>query len=166
MKAAFSLVAISLWRAPGRQRVRTEKEATTYPNAMHSCCPQCQRSLVSTHHGGLFTDRCVSCGWNQSGTANSPAWFSGQNAAVETEQPFWLSVVLRQPLTASQMRALRAVEPGSDGTESAQSFIARARSASEQRIGPYWSRQRALDALRTLSEAGLEGVLASGPLHT
>ncbi len=127
---------------------------------MEATCPQCQGPIASTVGGGLFAQRCVSCGWEQSCTAYSPDWFKDV-PAVEVERPFWVAVQLGQPLTAAQLRAIRAVEPGSS-SETAQSFMARLGGASELQIGPFWQKYRAVDALRVLSDAGLKGTLGVG----
>ena len=120
---------------------------------MNRSCPQCQGPGESSLHGGLFVDRCAACGWEQSGTANSPEWFRGY--AVEVESEFWVRVSLRPALTPAQLRAIRAADP--DGSnESAQSFVTRMKSAPELRLGPFWPKPRALAALRTLADAGLE----------
>ncbi len=123
---------------------------------MNPSCPRCQGLVESSLHGRLFVDRCSACGWEQSGTANSPEWVRGY--AVEVEREFWVRVSLRLPLTPAHLRAVRAVDPGI-AAESAQSFVARIKRAEELRLGPFWPRPRALAALQTLADAGFDATM-------
>lgn len=107
-------------------------------------CPKCQREVECSPHVGLLADRCPACGFTR--------------PAVEVETEFWIKVPLRSALTATQLRAVRAADPqGTD--ESAQSFVSRIRDARELRLGPFWLKPRALDAMRRLAQAGLEPIL-------
>jgi hypothetical protein len=118
-------------------------------------CPQCQRQADSSLRGGLLTERCRACGWERCGTANSPDWFP---PAVEVETDSWIRLRPPATLTAAQWRVLRALDPQGAG-ESVQSFVSRMRGAREMRLGPFWPRPRAWEALRTLAEAGLDASL-------
>ena len=123
---------------------------------MNRPCPRCRGPVESTSHGGLWTNRCCDCGWEESGTANSPRWFQGM--AVEIEREFWVKVSIPVPVAPEQLRAVRAVDPSAAG-ESVQAFVTRVKCDSQLRLGPFFLRDRAIAALQALAAAGLDATL-------
>ena len=120
-------------------------------------CPECGLSVISgteqvdscSHRRFL---RCPRCGWERKGAPET-------GIAIEVEHEFWITVRLQPQMSPSQLRALRSAQPLDDG-ESALQFMKRVRNASTLRVGPFWPKYKAVEAVRKLVDAGLEASIS------
>ena len=95
---------------------------------------------------------CPRCRWERKGDLRT-------GVALEVEREFWVTVSMQSHLSPSQLRALRSAQPFDNG-ESALQFVERIRNTTALRVGPFWPRYKAEEAVRSLVEAGLDATIS------